>query len=362
MLPLRTKSLTLFILIIKITNYLCCDTFNNIPVQFGKTSDGSDIEIIDITGCINDEEKYKDIQLIRVHHTSPIPTLKKDSIANLPKLQIIFFKFNNIKSIEPGSLINLPKLKYLAIVNNTINDIKPYTFKDLPVEVLFLSNNKIKEIQIEAFFNMPNLDTLYLNNNELQYFHRQWFKSTNKLRSLVLTNNKLLSLPSQAFGNTPSVQLLGLSRNNIRSIHPTAFKGLELLKELDLSKNHLKELPSNVFESIDSCEYIYLNNNNLTFIHDKQLQDLKYLTEFTVHSNPMQCSCMFKIEKWAKRNSISLNGFNKKCLVADNPVCALSTDSEKSQCIENVQDDLIDHYYKHFVHPEISCDDDPIEL
>lgn len=353
----------LFILTINVYCLLCCEksTFDNTPIILSEQSDGDNFDLINVTGCIDGNIKYTNMELVRAQYTQPIPILNPGAVSNLPKLKIAFFKFNNISAIEPGAFKNLTSLEFLVIVNNSITELKSNTFSDLPVKTLILSNNEINKIDLRAFTNMPNLDSLYLNDNKLQFFYRQWFHKTKNLRSLLLTNNQLLSLPSRAFVNTPMIQLLGFSKNKLQSIHPTTYNGLENLKELDLSKNYLKELPPNVFQSIQSCEYLYLNSNNLTFVYEEHLNDLMYLTAFTIHSNPIQCACMFKIEKWAKDNGIALDSFNRECIVPDNPVC-VNHESPTALCVEKVQEDLIEYYYSNFTHAPRNCEDDPTEL
>lgn len=341
----------------------CCDfkTFFNSQVVISRLPDNSDYEVVTIDGCVDGSDKYHDITYFRANASAQVEVLRQGAIVDLPKLITIFFKFNKLKQIKKGAMKNLNSLENLIITNNSITKIDSDVFFELPVKRIILADNKIEAIELRAFSTLPNLEELYLTNNNLKYFYRQWFHKTKNLKVLVMSNNQIFTLPSRSFANTPRVELLGLNKNFIENIHPTAFSGLENLKELDLSKNRIKILPPNLFKSLQSCEYLYLNGNNLTFLYDEILSDLLYLTALTVHSNPLQCTCMKQIEKWAVENSIELNTFHTKCIIATNPVC-INYPPAKDKCMQDLYEDFITNFYKNFLHPPRDCEDDPFEL
>lgn len=341
----------------------CCEiqTFFNSEIVISRVADNRKHEVVKINRCMDGSDKYHDITYFRANASAPVEVLHEGAIENLPKLITIFFKFNKLREIKRGALQNLKSLENLIITNNSISKIQSDVFFELPVKRIILADNKIEEIALRAFSTLPNLEELYLTNNNLKYFYRQWFHKTKNLKVFVMTNNQIFTIPSRAFANTPRVELLGLNKNFIETIHPTAFSGLENLKELDLSKNRIKVIPPNLFKSLQSCEYLYLNSNNLTFIYDENLSDLSYLTALTVHSNPLQCTCMKQIEKWAVDNGIQLNTFHTMCIIPTNPVCS-NFPPATDRCVQDLNEDFIKNFYKSFLHPPRDCEDDPFEL
>ena len=84
---------------------------------------------------------------------------------NLPNLENLNLKSNNLSDISELKNLNAPKLKILDLSDNNIKDLEPFKEFKFPLEELYLKNNPINQISIFMEENIfKNLNKLRLNN------------------------------------------------------------------------------------------------------------------------------------------------------------------------------------------------------
>ena len=84
---------------------------------------------------------------------------------NLPNLENLNLKSNNLSDISGLKNLNAPKLKILDLSDNNIKDLEPFKEFKFPLEELYLKNNPINQISIFMEENIfKNLNKLRLNN------------------------------------------------------------------------------------------------------------------------------------------------------------------------------------------------------
>lgn len=211
-----------------------------------------------------------------------IETVKKEAFLNLPGARSISLLSSGIRWIETGAFSNLPSLLYVNLEKNNITSLAPSVFDNLPkLERLVLSNNQLNMFKPESLTGVPNLQVL-----DLDY-------------------NKILQIEGDSFSTLPSLKDLNLYGNQIQTLDIYAFRGLKNLLVLNLANNLIKNLNFN-FAYIPNLAVLELQGNFINYISRKLLQDLTSMKTFTVHSNPLQCSCLDQLAKWGGDNRVAL--------------------------------------------------------
>lgn len=248
-----------------------------------------------------------------------IDILKDD----LPNLEEMNLKNNNIKSIKALGKIKLPKLKNLNLTLNFLKDddieiIRNLNFPNL--EDLYLSNNNFTDYAIfEAIEHFKNLKIFNISSNAFKFREKDEYKVEYNFETLekFYLSNGVLS-----------------EENIIKVLEKFKFKNLITL---DLSSNNLRTLNFyKLFEGLP-LENLFLNNNE---IEDSELIEkllsIKSLKNIGIQFNLIKDHIYIKraIEKNKKLdilgNNINLTGLLSMINVIDSEL----TDAFKKSCKE----------------------------
>ncbi|KAI4459845.1 antigen bsp putative-related [Holotrichia oblita] len=211
------------------------------------------------------------------------------------ELEIIYFSFNHITSIQQHTFVNLASLEQLHLDDNRIENIERRAFMNLAkLKRLNLKGNRISTISYEAFQNLPELEDLDMSYNNINNFEFSMFDlvgtlsmlrvnvSHNKIRELSVNFSFTFSQDSGVGGLHSNIKVLDLSYNNITSISKQYFQPAILsLTHLYLSNNKIINATKDVFGNIDHLQVLDISYNQLgeidfdTFRNTRRLQILR---------------------------------------------------------------------------------------
>ncbi|KAJ8922989.1 hypothetical protein NQ315_001537 [Exocentrus adspersus] len=204
-----------------------------------------------------------------------IPTLSKNSVSGLDKVNVMQFVFCGVAEVQPGAFQNLPALVTLGLSDNDIERVQAGVFNRLNVSVLFLQRNQITTIDSQAFDDMPRLYKIKLNSNKISAWDQNWFRRTPALTEILFRRNKIEQIPNKAFVNIKGEHLkIYLSKNNISYIAPDAFQGLPELNQLWLDRNRIQELDERTFSHFTKLGTLFLSKNKLRSLPEKMFPKL----------------------------------------------------------------------------------------
>ena len=368
--------ISLLLMMIYIIRSCSVPTFDNalIIAYKGEDTTGTDFEV---TGCLGSEiQGLSDYTKIECKYQN-VQELHKNAVTNLPKLVTLIFNNNGIERISPNTFNNLPEINTLDLSNNRIEQIPTDLFNNLiTLSTLKFDNNKIVTINHAALRGLVNLKVLSLKQNKLSTWEKSWFKNNFVLETINLEDNRITYIQEEAFKDFKNIKNIILGNNEIVDIHQRAFVPIESLSKLDLSKNKLKKLHPDLFQSFNvralatpppntnnrfslfnieldlratfaGIKSLYIHKNNLTYLPTKIMNDLSIgsvVMFFNFHSNPWQCKCLEKIQKWIDRRRILVNVFDAGCVNKDNPICVVP-EKNGDNCLE-VPDESIYRIYQ----------------
>lgn len=258
------------------------------------------------------------------NHLSHLP---EASFSSLPALQELFLSHNNLHSIAPGAFSGLGSLLRLHINNNRLTTIDPVWFSALPcLEVLMLGENPVEALPERGFATLKSLRSLVLGGMGLKGLAEEALQGLDGLESLSFYDNHLTKVPRKALKRVPGLKFLDLNKNRIKLIETEDFKDMFHLKELGLNnmeelvsieKAALENLPEltkleitnnprlsyihpKAFARLSRLESLMLSSNSLSALHQHIILSLPSLQEVSLHSNPLQCDCLFH---WAARDT-----------------------------------------------------------
>ncbi|KAF3836254.1 hypothetical protein F7725_028812 [Dissostichus mawsoni] len=183
--------------------------------------------------------------------------------SNLPRLEKLSFKSNNISRLECHDFTNLTGLRELYLHQNQISALQKCVFKDLiGLQVLKLEENYIYNLG-DAFTEfLPNLTELHLNTNKLSAIQRGDFKGLQSLKNLSLHENQIKKLANGSFIGLTDLTVILLQLNSLKEYtFRAAFNDLIHLKRLDLRENHIQypndsALPDPPFSQLSDLEIL----------------------------------------------------------------------------------------------------------
>ena len=174
-----------------------------------------------------------------------------DALYDLPYLEVLNLKNNQISILEPSLFRNLPRLKRLILSTNQISVLPPGIFNNLNLEILFLDHNQISVLPPNIFDKLQySLKILYLNHNLITVLQPNIFNNLLRLEEIYLHNNQISVLQPRIFNKEPDMfgdvlhlEHLDLSNNQISVIQPNTFKYLRNLEKLFLTNNPIIVTP-----------------------------------------------------------------------------------------------------------------------
>lgn len=234
----------------------------------------------------------------------PLQELCRDSIPNLPKMQLLQIINNNLNYIEPGAFSNLGQVD-LILESNLLTTVSTGVFSGTDVTEICLTNNRIVSIEAEAFNNMPFLRSIYLNDNKVTRWNTDWFRNTPRLLDIIFSGNQIEQLPERMLKNlhgktqleegTFHTHLL-LDHNKIQHIHPNAFTGITKFGQFNLAGNMLTSIPVELFRNYTKINTIDLSSNRLTCLSDDALFNMRNIEILKLEGNPLEEGCKQKIQ------------------------------------------------------------------
>lgn len=371
------------LLIVAVFTYECkLSTFSDVSIRVKSVDNVT--ERINLNKCpmstIILSENTKEIRSVD-QNISELPAL---SVSYLHYLTQVDFKSNGIKFVRPNAFYEVSSLTNIYLENNDIEEIWNGVFSTVKsLKTLNLNANLIRRIDDSAFADMLNLSRVDLAGNNLTEWNKYWFSTSPNLRNVNMQRNKLKFLPLRAFFHNKHITSVDFSHNLLTSVHSETFSGLTKMHSLRLDNNLLKFFhpdtfaPFNgsvqtytkeerrelnergIYPSYDRLGTLYIDNNRLTYLPRKMLNDLNEIRTINVHSNPFECSCYLEILHWLAENTnkhkreISVDVFKVSCLRRSNPVCA-ATLKHPATCVEEVDEEVVDFYFKNFVPAEYS--------
>ncbi|CAH1162913.1 unnamed protein product [Phaedon cochleariae] len=320
-----------------------CDSFKNTNVS---VSDGMKNEYYYVVnGCL-EPKIFEGKEIRKVYFISEITRLGKDSIRDLPKLELIVIVANRLEiKLEPQAFRNVTSLRTVTMEMNNLKEIPKDVFNLVPtIRNLHLAKNKIDFIASGAFSNIKSLIWIDLADNALLYWNRDWFENCPHLQAINFNSNKISIIPRRAFASLPKLSVIDLGDNKITTIQPEAFLNVESLSYLYLQGNRLTVLDERAFPNEIYIEVLYINTNRLNYLPDKLLKKLS-VSEIIMHQNPWKCPCMQRIHDWLyfTNGSIGISEVSN-CKTPYDPVCVVP---QGNTCQETVEKELTQRYIEH---------------
>lgn len=203
-----------------------------------------------------------------------------------PKLKILLFAHNKVKSIDKNQFEVYEHLRYVDMSSNefdNLNDSEFHSLKEL--RTLILSENRIPRIQKVNFLRGNKLERLDLRKNLISQIEENAFANLTSLTELDLSQNRIKSLTPGMFRGLEKLLLLRLDDNELTKIPVKAITSLKLLASLHLSINGFGLIPSHAFMSMTSLLTLKLNLCNVTKIEDGAFMSLAGLITLELSSN-----------------------------------------------------------------------------
>ncbi|HAO6015909.1 TPA: hypothetical protein IQA20_002856, partial [Listeria monocytogenes] len=172
--------------------------------------------------------------------------LKKVSLSNLPKTQIVDLDYNQINDV---SISNLSALKELQLNNNQISDVSRLSSLT-NLTTLQLNDNQISDVS--RLSSLTNLTTLLLGRNQISDVSR--LSSLTNLTTLQLNNNQISDV--SRLSSLTKLTALQLSSNQISDV--SRLSSLTKLTTLLLDRNQISDvsplvgLPNNAYINVGS--------------------------------------------------------------------------------------------------------------
>lgn len=131
------------------------------------------------------------------NHFAELPPV----IGKCPKLQMVAFKNNNMKSIHPQAL--QPQLRWLILTNNQLTEL-PSNIGHCGLQKLMLSGNKLKKLP-SSLSNCSNLELIRLASNELTEAPLELLRMPS-LKWVALSDNPFLTVQPPATVSLPILE------------------------------------------------------------------------------------------------------------------------------------------------------------
>lgn len=205
-------------------------------------------------------EKFPTLR--RIHFSTGVKTLSKDSFKNAHHLSAVILRENEISVISSGVFSNARELREIDLGVNKIGEVQNHAFEGMEnLRNLILSYNHIKSLRRSTFAGATNLVLLDLEHNEIENVEDGAF-GFNSLKTLFLGHNKLKRLSDNIFTGAPNLLAIDLRSNGITHIGH-AFVQLKELASLILDNNDISDLKFDDFVRLPKILQLYLSSTGL---------------------------------------------------------------------------------------------------
>ncbi|XP_063297549.1 follicle-stimulating hormone receptor isoform X2 [Pelobates fuscus] len=187
---------------------------------------------------------FQDLEKIEISQNDMLKSIEANVFSNIPQLQEIIEKANNLVNIDRDAFQNLPKLKYLLISNTGIHFIPTVSkIQSLQIVLLEIQDNiNIKKIEKNSFVGLSTEHiAIRLNQNGIEEIQNHALNGTHLTELILSGNQELTRLPDLIFHGASGPAVLDISKTKISAL-PSY--GLENIKRLiAMSAYNLKKLP-----------------------------------------------------------------------------------------------------------------------
>ncbi|XP_070550485.1 insulin-like growth factor-binding protein complex acid labile subunit [Ptychodera flava] len=218
-----------------------------------------------------DVDTFKDLaSLVSLSlSNNKLQKLERGLLFGLRELSALYLDGNRLSNIDGEELKTTPssfdsKVQWVYLRNNNLKSLGPNVFSEIPfVNLLDLSYNDIEDIDMDAFGPKPNLQTLLLNNNKLSDFDDGRLRTMQNLATLNAAHNQINKISRGAFTGLESIKDLNLEGNKLDSISSTVLYDIHSVEELNLNNNYLVHLPTELFTSMHNLKVLLMANNKI---------------------------------------------------------------------------------------------------
>lgn len=160
------------------------------------------------------------------------------SIAQLKRLNYIYFQTNSITGTIPASFGSLPAIQYIYLQQNQLSGSIPSELGNLTtLSRLLLNNNNLTGEIPASLGNLTTLAQLYLSYNQLSGAVPSSLGNLTNLVYLYLRNNQFTGSLPATLGNLSSLQHFSVNINQLSGTLPATLSGLHELLYFDISNN-----------------------------------------------------------------------------------------------------------------------------
>ncbi|XP_059820106.1 relaxin receptor 2b [Hypanus sabinus] len=190
-----------------------------------------------------------------------ITSLKPRLFQDLHNLEVLILDDNLISKISPRIFIGLKSLSILSMVNNLLENLPKRTIcAEIPkVCLMDFGSNHIKSLDDSSFLKCDNLAVLYILKNDIATISEKTFAPLHSLIDLELSSNKIQELPKHLFKYTKLLKKLNISDNPINFFHLEQFDNLKHLQSLGIEGIEITNIESRMFKFMTNLDHIYFH-------------------------------------------------------------------------------------------------------
>ncbi|CAG9769063.1 unnamed protein product [Ceutorhynchus assimilis] len=319
-----------FVIVICFIKVIFCDSCDNIsvPVYVNRISEK-------IEGCINkDSFPNKIVNSIDIDcESASIQILPANFVADLNRLNELLIQGCSLKTIQPGAFFNLPKITDMDFSVNELRNIQAGVFSLIPaIKYMNLSRNFIVFVEDDAFSHLPNLEDLDLSFNRLKTLSKSWFTNTLRIEEFYVNNNEISAIPENMFAGWQQIRLINFNYNQLVNISDKVFSGT--IESITFHHNLLTSINIEAFSEDISIDQFDISNNYISNL-SPMLFDRITVKNFQMYGNPMECTCLYKIEQTLQKKGVNvevpkLSNSDRNCQNVDVsvPMCGVSLKNE----------------------------------
>lgn len=296
------------------------DAFRNCSSMQDLNLSGNNLEAIPV--ALKDMRMLKTLDL----GENQIKSLVKPGFRGMSSLYGLRMIGNEIVNVTRESLAELPVLQIFNLARNKIEHVEYAAFSDNPaLQAIRLDANYLQDMS-GIFANAPGL--LWLNMSDNMISHFDYALLPEKLQWMDLHKNAIMDLGVAPQGFR--LQTLDVSFNRLTRIHPKSVP--DSIELLFVNDNMIHTVEPQTFHDKENLTRVDLYANqivkmDLSAFQLAQLTDNRPLPEFYIGGNPFICDCTIE---WLQRiNALPLRQ-HPRVMDLESVYCRLPYDRHRS--------------------------------